>query len=215
MNQAPVGIGHLHSPFPGLRAFDTDEALLFYGRERQVADLLDRLSESRFVAVTGSSGSGKSSLVRAGLRPALQRGYLIDATSRWRFAVMRPGGAPLEALARALATAFETDAAGSILETLQGTSDGLIEVTSRAHLPAGESLLVIADQFEELFRFDVSRAQQANAALFVSQLLAATEQHAYHRVRHELGEWARQALAAPDTASPVARASACSSAGPG
>lgn len=176
MTAAPAGFGNLQSPFPGLRAFDADEALLFYGRERQVADLLDRLSETRFVAVTGSSGSGKSSLVRAGLRPALQRGYLIDASSRWRFAVMRPGGAPLEALASALAGALESEPAETLLRTLEGTSDGLVEATRRANLPAGESLLVIADQFEELFRFDISRNQQADASLFVSQLLAATEQ---------------------------------------
>ena len=106
---APMhGFGGLSAPFPGLRAFEAEEALLFYGRERHVAELLDRLGDSRFVAVTGTSGSGKSSLVRAGLRPALHRGYLVDASSRWRFATMRPGGAPIQALAQALADALGT-----------------------------------------------------------------------------------------------------------
>ena len=168
--------GPIPAPFPGLRAFDVDEALLFYGRERHVVDLLDRLSDSRFVAVTGTSGSGKSSLVRAGLRPALQRGYLIDATSRWRFAVMRPGGAPLEALAHGLAEALGSERDDEILKAVRASSAGLTEVVARAGLAPGESLLIVADQFEELFRFDLTRDQQASAALFVSALLEATEQ---------------------------------------
>ena len=108
------GTPALNAPFPGLRAFEAEESLLFYGREVHVAELLDRLGDNHFVAVTGTSGSGKSSLVKAGLRPAMQRGYLIDATSRWRFATMRPGGAPIEALADALAGALGSEPVESI-----------------------------------------------------------------------------------------------------
>ena len=125
-----------------------------------VAELLDRLGDNHFVAVTGTSGSGKSSLVKAGLRPAMQRGYLVDATSRWRFATMRPGGAPIEALADALAGALGSEPVESMTRSLLATSAGLTEIVARAGLGQGESLLVIADQFEELFRFDVTRAQQ-------------------------------------------------------
>ncbi len=169
------GTPALNAPFPGLRAFEAEESLLFYGREVHVAELLDRLGDNHFVAVTGTSGSGKSSLVKAGLRPAMQRGYLIDATSRWRFATMRPGGAPIEALADALAGALGGEPVESITRALLATSAGLTEVVARAGLGQGESLLVIADQFEELFRFDVTRAQQGRAALFVSHLLEAVE----------------------------------------
>jgi hypothetical protein len=167
----------LGAPFPGLRAFEAEEALLFYGREAHVAELLDRLGDSHFVAVTGTSGSGKSSLVRAGLRPALHRGYLVDASSRWRFVTMRPGGAPLENMAAALASTFDASLE-DLLPSLRSTSAGLSQAVARAGLGSGESLLIIADQFEELFRFDVTRAQQSDAALFVSQLLEATEQRA-------------------------------------
>ncbi len=169
------GTPALNAPFPGLRAFEAEESLLFYGREVHVAELLDRLGDNHFVAVTGTSGSGKSSLVKAGLRPAMQRGYLIDATSRWRFATMRPGGAPIEALADALAGALGGEPVESITRSLLATSAGLTEVVARAGLGQGESLLVIADQFEELFRFDVTRAQQGRASLFVSHLLEAVE----------------------------------------
>ena len=85
-------------PFPGLRPFTTGEALLFFGREQHTEELLRRLSTCRFLAVVGTSGSGKSSLVRAGLLPALYRGYLAGSTTSWRMAVMRPGSAPIENL---------------------------------------------------------------------------------------------------------------------
>ena len=175
MSPALHGTPALNAPFPGLRAFEAEESLLFYGREVQVADLLDRLGDNHFVAVTGTSGSGKSSLVKAGLRPALHRGYMIDATSRWRFATVRPGGAPIEALAAELAAALGSEPVADIMRTLSATSAGLTQVVSRAGLAQGESLLVIADQFEELFRYDLTPTQQGSAALFVSLLLEATE----------------------------------------
>src|SRR5688572_14007009 len=118
-------------PFPGLRAFEAEESLLFYGREAHVADLLERLGDSHFVAVTGTSGSGKSSLVRAGLQPALHRGYLVDATSRWRFTTMRPGGSPLENMALALASCFDASKE-ELLRLLRTTSAGLAEAVARA-----------------------------------------------------------------------------------
>ena len=71
-------------PYPGLRPFDVKDAFLFFGREHHTSELLDRLSRDRFLAVVGTSGSGKSSLVRAGLLPALYRGYLAGTGTRWK-----------------------------------------------------------------------------------------------------------------------------------
>ena len=68
-------------PYPGLRPFEADEADLFFGREQQVDGLLKRLSNSHFVAVVGESGAGKSSLVRAGLLPALEAGFVVEASA--------------------------------------------------------------------------------------------------------------------------------------
>ena len=79
------------NPFPGLRPFGIEEDYLFFGREEQVTELLALLREHRFVAVVGTSGSGKSSLVRAGLLPALHGGTLTKAGSSWEVVVMRPG----------------------------------------------------------------------------------------------------------------------------
>ena len=66
----------LKNPYPGLRPFEASDAEYFFGRDRQVDDLLVGLRDHRFVAVLGMSGSGKSSLVRAGLIPALKAGHL-------------------------------------------------------------------------------------------------------------------------------------------
>ncbi len=95
--------GQFFCPFPGLRPFDADEAHLFFGREGQSTELLRLLREHRFLAVLGSSGSGKSSLVRAGLLPSLYGGFMRSAGSDWRIAVMRPGTDPITKLAATLA----------------------------------------------------------------------------------------------------------------
>src|SRR4029434_7572973 len=79
------------NPFPGLRPFETDEYRLFFGREGQSDALIERLQRSHFLAVVGTSGSGKSSLVRAGLLPALRGGLMAGAGSGWRIALMRTG----------------------------------------------------------------------------------------------------------------------------
>ena len=93
----------VQNPYPGLRPFRVDERHLFFGRERQVDRRVEKLAAHRFPAVVGSSGSGKSSLVNCGLRPALHRGNMAAAGSHWRMAQMRPGNDPIGALARALA----------------------------------------------------------------------------------------------------------------
>ncbi len=170
------------NPFPGLRPFESDEEHLFFGREVQVDDLLLRLARRRFVAVVGASGSGKSSLVRAGLLPALYGGFMVAAGSRWYAAVMRPGPAPIASLARALhASGALGDPAGDpvlrvglVQAVLERGALGLVEVVADARMRSGESLLVLIDQFEELFRF-----KAIDAVAFVKLLLAGVSQSHY------------------------------------
>src|SRR5438132_6946662 len=101
-------VAALVNPYPGLRPFETEQSEFFFGRETQTDELLSRLASSRFVAVIGTSGSGKSSLVRAGLVPALVGGFLGSAGSHWHIAVLRPGGDPIGALAEALHGVFSS-----------------------------------------------------------------------------------------------------------
>ncbi|HLK67037.1 MAG TPA: hypothetical protein VKU19_26570 [Bryobacteraceae bacterium] len=148
------------NPFPGLRPFRDDEEHLFFGRENQVNTMVDKLAETRFLAVVGTSGSGKSSLVNCGLRPALHRGLMAKAGTAWRIAQFRPGTRPIQALATALAqdgvlfTHFESEgmALADVVEaTLEMSKLGLADIYQQAGVDA--NLLVVADQFEELFRF--------------------------------------------------------------
>ena len=81
----------LANPFPGLRPFSVEESHLFFGREGQCEIVLEYLAKNRFAAVTGASGSGKSSLIYCGLIPALYGGFITNAGSRWRIITTRPG----------------------------------------------------------------------------------------------------------------------------
>ena len=83
------------NPFPGLRPFGEADEHLFFGRESQVDALVNKLADTRFLAVVGTSGSGKSSLVNCGLKPALHRGLMSRAGTSWRMAQFRPGSKPL------------------------------------------------------------------------------------------------------------------------
>lgn len=174
------------NPYPGLRPFQADETHLFFGRDEQRTELLGRLRKSQFLAVVGTSGSGKSSLVRAGLLPGLYGGFMAGGASRWRIVDTRPGGDPIGRLATALdepgalQVADEEEDDISFTEaTLRRSSLGLINVIKEAHLQEGERVLILVDQFEELFRFiDTAQVDGAkdDASAFVRLLLAAAQQ---------------------------------------
>jgi WD40 repeat protein len=191
-------INHTANPFPGLRPFESSETHLFFGRDGQSEELLRRLKRTRFLAVVGTSGSGKSSLVRAGMLPALQGGLMASAGSDWRIAILRPGGDPIGNLARALASPAvlgARDEKGADMQavmaetTLRRSSLGLVELVSRARTKVDdggqpvfaeyENLLVVVDQFEELFRFKQlieEEKSKEDAAAFVKLLLEAVRQ---------------------------------------
>jgi len=176
----------LTNPFPGLRPFEADEDHLFFGRERQVDELLRRLRFNRFLSVVGTSGCGKSSLIRCGLIPSLYGGLMVKAGSSWRITVMRPGEDPLGHLAEALAVPEVIGVTEGPLATtsrvlmdaaLRRSKRGLIEAVRQAHVPRGDNILVVVDQFEELFRSESSldaRAVEERAA-FVQLLLTTAE----------------------------------------
>src|SRR5262252_9228529 len=94
-----------NEPFPGLRSFELDEAFLFFGRQQHTKELLNRLASHRFLAVIGTSGSGKSSLVKCGLLSQLLGGNMLVAGASWEVAVTHPGGNPLGLLTDAILSA--------------------------------------------------------------------------------------------------------------
>src|SRR5260370_1973194 len=99
-------------PYPGLRPFGEGDHAIFFGRDAQIVSVLALLEEQPFVAIVGSSGSGKSSLIRAGVIPAVREGFLRGARD-WKIIVMKPGSDPMGNLARALM-------AGGVLGTPAG-----------------------------------------------------------------------------------------------
>jgi hypothetical protein len=142
------------SPYPGLRAFTEDESALFFGRTPEIDALLKKINTSRFLAVIGASGSGKSSLVRAGVLPKL-----AEKTSgvRWdwlRFTPGETGDNPFIALSIALKPALKKSGLTprEIATQLQkrGNIDEMAEKYLANNLPTGQLILFI-DQFEELF----------------------------------------------------------------
>ena len=142
----------LTNPFPGLRSFREDEGHLFFGRERQVGELYNKLLSTRFLVVVGTSGSGKSSLVRSGLIPQL--GELGPEEAKWTKAVFRPGNNPFANLAASLSQAGlvkastkteQANLAQSLLDRPASLRDHIVEQKSR--------ILLVVDQFEEIFRF--------------------------------------------------------------
>jgi WD40 repeat protein len=168
-------VSEIGNPFPGLRNFEREQAHLFFGRDEQIRDLVKRLRQHRFLPIVGISGSGKSSLVRAGLIPTLTASYVGTDTSGWRIAVLRPGRNPMHELADTLCREFAAEL-DYVLHMLRSSSAGLARVAQQ-YLGEGERLLVLVDQFEELFRYreDVHAAGETNDdAAFVKLLLAAT-----------------------------------------
>src|SRR5262245_35681714 len=159
MTPFPPGLSH-RRPFPGLRPFDFDDHEFFFGREDQIFSLYRLVERNRFVVVVGSSGSGKSSLVRAGLHPLLELETKGTGGRIWHWKEMRPSTAPLERLARAL-TELSNDADPVIaLERenrigyhLRRSSFGIVDSLNEVEGLGSDTLVLIVDQFEELFRY--------------------------------------------------------------
>jgi hypothetical protein len=139
-------------PYPGLRAFQESDAEFFFGREELVDDLLKRVEEARFVVIAGPSGSGKSSVARAGLFQALDEGRLEHSDS-WLRAAMSPKNNPIENLAQAMANVAMMPAAAQHIR-----ANGLhnpLALHEQAEALLGDDkrrrLVLLVDQFEEVF----------------------------------------------------------------
>jgi energy-coupling factor transporter ATP-binding protein EcfA2 len=165
-------------PYPGLRPFEPDEWLIFFGREAMIDELIDRLAQHRFVLIHGASGSGKSSLVRAGVLPKLARQHLRHGAP-WLTCAMRPSGGPLwnlaaefarlegrgQDIARITDIIRQLNRRGATLSQVVGSLDGL----------AGKRLCLLVDQFEEIFRFERETSRE-ETELFIELLIGEISQ---------------------------------------
>ncbi len=174
------------NPYPGLMAFDETSAHFFFGRSTEILTCLDRVSAgSRWLHIDGPSGSGKSSLARAGLVPAFRQGRISNAPNEWRVAIFRPGHEPLVNLAFAIRTALlaptddapprpstsEPAVAAEAPSTLDVLNDleanpRALSLMARDALAPGEGLLLVIDQLEEAFTL-ASKGEAASGQLSV------------------------------------------------
>ncbi|MEA2475782.1 MAG: hypothetical protein QOE06_3697 [Thermoleophilaceae bacterium] len=171
--EVPVARRDDVAPYRGLRSFGEQDARFFFGRDGEVQRLLEKLKRSRFVAVLGPSGCGKSSLVQAGLVPELRAAALAHGDQS-HVCVLRPGAAPLTALAAQLATLVPGQAMQATLYALTRDARTLhlsVEL-ALANGPAAGRVVVIVDQLEEVFT--LCRDETQRRQLFCLLLDAAT-----------------------------------------
>jgi DNA-binding SARP family transcriptional activator len=164
-------------PYKGLARFEPSDAAFFFGRERLVAELVTHLVGVGLVGVVGPSGSGKSSLVRAGLLPALADGVL-PGSGRWRPVLVRPGEHPMAELAHVGTHPGVPGGSGGGEATVEGVGKadddpvpwwGAGERVLRT-IAGGERLLLVVDQFEEVF---TTCRDQGERAAFLAALTEA------------------------------------------
>ncbi|MBV9960459.1 MAG: hypothetical protein JO360_18675, partial [Acidobacteria bacterium] len=158
-------------PYRGLQAFDEEHAELFFGREGDIQRLIEKLKTTRFLAVLGASGSGKSSLVRAGVVPALKRGVLPESDT-WTIRVFTPGAHPLANLAANLLRLHPEQSMSRTLDEMNTDERTLHLAVSLAFAErhANERVVWVVDQFEEIFTLCNDERERAQ---FLSNLLYA------------------------------------------
>ena len=157
----------VQNPFKGLRAFYESDNEDFFGRDRLIASIVRRIEDGeRLIALVGPSGSGKSSVVRAGLIPALRKGA-VPGSERWAIAEMVPGSRPFAELEVALLRS-SLDAPDSLAGQLAEPADGVLRAALRM-VPGDDSRLVLViDQFDELFTLVTDDDERSR---FISNLL--------------------------------------------
>jgi len=170
------------NPFPGLRAFRPDEGHLFFGRVESTQKVVNKLKENRFVAVIGASGSGKSSLVMSGVIPALLKEN-SEGRKSWSYLVFRPDQNPVDHLAAEL-SAFSASAGftqltqAGVAASLHNRTEGLTEVINRLRKNLRQQIVIVIDQFEEIFRFSPATARGTlgdDATEFIDLIVAAIQ----------------------------------------
>jgi len=173
------------NPFPGLRPFAPEESDLFFGREEESEEVLRKLIKNRFVTVIGASGSGKSSLIYCGVLPKVKK-QKINKSSSWRIISFRPGNDPFGNLADAIyedvaASRNEKLDRNTIITELHNNPEGIAAAVKKFLIKSDEKILLVVDQFEELFRYSSlgkANAMITLAARFIDFMVNAVNQSA-------------------------------------
>ncbi len=157
------------NPFPGLRPFAPEESDLFFGREGESMEVLKKLLDNRFVTVMGASGTGKSSLIYCGVLRRVNN--LKEKSSGWRIISFRPGNDPFGNLADALTES--SNSTGAKGRTEQRPDAGISEMIRDTMSDKDEKVLLVIDQFEELFRYSSLNEKKSQTKCFVDSLVRA------------------------------------------
>ncbi|AOY82944.1 SUMF1/EgtB/PvdO family nonheme iron enzyme [Moorena producens JHB] len=164
-------------PYKGLRFFDVEDAAYFYGREALTEKLIERVQvgKGNFLAVLGVSGSGKSSLIRAGLIYQLQQERRLPGTEQWKIRIFTPGEQPLVSLATAFLDEEVTDIerAGQLRQAEKAIAEGATGLARLLRASKPPRTVLIVDQFEEVFTVC---QRQTDRQQFISGLLGALKQ---------------------------------------
>lgn len=163
--------------------------MFYFGRSEQIKTLMRLLHQNHFVTIIGSSGAGKSSLIRAGLIPQLEAGFLVSDRDQWEIVETKPGDAPLSNLIGNIVNTLGDELKNSqtprlINDVFEKGPQTLISSVDSVLTTTDRNLLILVDQFEELFRFDSIKSQtnhSQEAELFVSLLikLSQAKRHIY------------------------------------
>ncbi len=165
------------NPFIGLRPYQTKEKDLFFGRERQVYDLLTLLQSNRIIALLGPSGSGKTSLINAGLIPEIVAGQNGLVGKDWVYSIFRPGSNPLANFSLAIAknnllnpsAQTPADEALKLENALRTSNKSFTNYFKESEIAQKKNFLIVVDQFEDIFKYPPEREGDIN--LFIDNLI--------------------------------------------
>jgi len=165
---------YIKNPYPGIRSFDVNESDLFFGREKQIKELTRLLKRNNFAVISGASGSGKSSLVKAGIIPKF-----LEEFENSDYLILRPGSNPIKNLSEAFSSLFQKEGyerreIKKILSPLNKEENALEQILKE--LGNNKTLLLYIDQFEEIFRYRTNK-QLSNSEklsdLFIQNIINA------------------------------------------